>query len=163
MAVAQRSTYYLRGIKATVQSKRHNLLSHQPKDISCALISSSPFDVASEDVGHSKRDDDLQFTRWTGFYVDRAYTCTRIVKVLARKTPQILRNRCVRRRSLEKFRACYFLNRCAAEISWVLYVKTSGMSMWGKILARTAAREGMNGAHARSGTVALSSTRLSTI
>ena len=83
------------------------------------MVPSSHFDVASEDVGHSKRDDDLQFTEWTWLYADRAHMCTRIIKVAARETPQVLRNRRVKCRSLGKprvGRACSLLNRCIAEV-----------------------------------------------
>ena len=75
--------------------------------------------MVSEDVGHSKRDDDLQFTGWTGLYVDRAHMYTRIVKVPACETPQILRNRRVKCLTLGKphvWRACYPLSRFIAKI-----------------------------------------------
>jgi hypothetical protein len=46
--------------------------------------------MASEDVGHSKRDDDLQFTR---LQEDHAHIYIRVVEVAARDTPPTLRNR----------------------------------------------------------------------
>ena len=41
------------------------LLEHLSKDILWTLGSLSPLVVGSENVGYTKRDDDLQFTRWT--------------------------------------------------------------------------------------------------
>ena len=46
------------------QSDR-KLLEHLLKVVSWTLRSLSPLVVGSEDVGHSKCDDDLQFTQWT--------------------------------------------------------------------------------------------------
>jgi hypothetical protein len=74
--------------------------SHLLKDKSWALASSPPFDVDSDDVGHSKRDDDLQFAEWTRFQADHAHIYVRVVDVAAYEKPSTLRDRCIKCRSL---------------------------------------------------------------
>ena len=51
-----------RGINSTAQTKRSKPLEHLPEDESWAMGSTLMF---SDDIGYPKRDDHLQFTRWT--------------------------------------------------------------------------------------------------
>jgi hypothetical protein len=73
------------------QSDR-KLLSCLPEDIWCVLGSSSPFDMGSEEVGHFKRDYDLQFTRWTWLQADRAHKYVRVIEVAVYEAPPTRRN-----------------------------------------------------------------------
>jgi hypothetical protein len=49
--------------------------------ITLTRVFSSPFDVASEDVGDFKRDDHLESTGWAWLQTDHAYVCLGIVEV----------------------------------------------------------------------------------
>jgi hypothetical protein len=73
---------------------------HIYSDKSWALAFSSPFNVDSEDIGHSKRDYDLQFTEWTRFQADHAHIYVMVVEVAAYEKPSTLRNRCIKCQSL---------------------------------------------------------------
>ncbi len=71
--------------------------------------------MASDDVGHFERYDDLELTRWSRFQVDRAHICVGVVEVVARETPPTLCNRRIECRSPGKSRvgrACSLLDRC---------------------------------------------------
>jgi hypothetical protein len=45
-----------------------------------------------DDVGHFKRYNDLELTRWAWLQADRAHICIRVVEVVARETPPTLRH-----------------------------------------------------------------------
>jgi len=71
--------------------------------------------VASDDVGHFERYDDLELTRWSRFQVDRAHICVGVVEVVACETPPTLCDRRIECRSLGQPHvgmACSLLDRC---------------------------------------------------
>ena len=70
--------------------------------ITVAILLFIPFEVASEDVGHFKHDDDLGLTRWAWFQADHAYVYVRVVEVEDRQAPAPLCDRHLKYRSLEQ-------------------------------------------------------------
>ncbi|KAH9172605.1 hypothetical protein EDB89DRAFT_1963939 [Lactarius sanguifluus] len=79
----------------------------------------SLFNLASENVGHFQRDDDLELTRCAWLQADYAYIRIWVVEVLTRKSPATLSDRRVQCRSPEQQhvrRACSLVDRCIAEV-----------------------------------------------
>jgi len=75
--------------------------------------------VVSDDVGHFKRDDGLELTRWSRLQADRPYKCIRIIEVLSCETPPTLCDRRVECPSPGKphvGRAFSLVDRCVAKV-----------------------------------------------
>ncbi len=74
---------------------------------------------ASDDVGHFKRDNDLELARWSWLQAYCAHICIRVVEVAARETPPTLRDRRVECRSPGQphvGRTCSLVGRCIVEV-----------------------------------------------
>ena len=128
----------------TNEQDRHkkSIITTAPGKCPGLWASLSPFDVASEDVGHFNGDDHLELTRRARLQTDHAYIPIWVIKVVPGQTPATLRNQCLDCRSLGQphvRRAGSVTDRCIAGVILNSLLKTSTICICEEYLTRTTA------------------------